>query len=65
MWGPKATIREGAGAIDRRKHRAWAFPQGQEFPPGEANGDRVLQLRLFRPAGDGPFPLIVILHPGG
>ena len=29
------------------------------------HGDQWLKLRLFRPAGDGPFPLIVILHPGG
>ena len=29
------------------------------------HGDRELNLRLFEPPGDGPFPAIVILHPGG
>ncbi len=28
------------------------------------HGDRALTLRLFRPAGAGPFPLVVDLHPG-
>ena len=29
------------------------------------HGDRPQTLRLFRPAGAGPFPAIVVLHPGG
>ena len=29
------------------------------------HGDRKLMLRLFRPAGTGPFPGVIILHPGG
>ena len=29
------------------------------------HGDRPLTLRLFRPAGAGPFPAVVVLHPGG
>ena len=29
------------------------------------HGDRSLMLRLFRPVGAGPFPVIVVLHPGG
>jgi len=29
------------------------------------HGDRKLMLRLFRPAGAGPFPGVIILHPGG
>jgi len=29
------------------------------------HGGRALTLRLFRPAGTGPFPTVVVLHPGG
>lgn len=29
------------------------------------HGDRGVALRLFSPAGPGPFPLVVVLHPGG
>ncbi len=29
------------------------------------HGDRAMMLRFFRPDGPGPFPLVVVLHPGG
>jgi len=29
------------------------------------HGDRPLMMRFFKPAGAGPFPLVVVLHPGG
>ena len=28
------------------------------------HGDRALKLRLFRPLGDGPFPVVAMLHGG-